>query len=50
MDFSSPLNKSLPTLNRVSVADPIKLFLFANEDFFRFFASNLLRLLHKEKN
>jgi len=32
------------------IADPIKLFFFANEVFFPFFAGKLSRLLHIEKN
>jgi len=32
-----------------SVADPIKLLFFANEEFFRFFAGKLACLLHREK-
>jgi len=32
------------------VADPIKLFFFANEEFFRFLLVSLRFLLHTEKN
>jgi len=32
-----------------SVADPVKLFFFANEEVFRFFAGKLACLLHIEK-
>jgi len=33
-----------------AAVDPTKLFFFANEDFFSFFAGKLAFLLHTEKN
>jgi len=36
-------------ISKISVADPIKLFFFSNEEFFRVFVGKLVRLLHIEK-